>query len=111
MTAQARPVPTFALYGLLWAPYLAAMPVLCDAAGGPGRLGAILLAGGLATLPAMFATGRLLGRFGLRLGRAAVAGVHRPGPAAGPGRDGRPGRPAGAAAGRRRAVRRRHGRL
>ena len=73
MTA-ARPVPTFALYGLLWAPYLAAMPVLYDAAGGPGRLGTVLLAGGLATLPAMFATGRLLGRFGLRLGRAAVVG-------------------------------------
>ncbi|MGM1060228.1 MFS transporter [Saccharothrix sp. Mg75] len=55
----------FAGYGALWGPYLALLPEIKRVTGaGDADLGAALLVGALAAMPAMAAVGRLLDRFG-----------------------------------------------
>ncbi|MFE5504760.1 MFS transporter [Amycolatopsis japonica] len=65
----------FAAYGALWGPYLSMLPDVRNATGaGEAQLGAALLIGALAAMPAMFAIGRLLDRFGRPVAVSTFAG-------------------------------------
>jgi MFS family permease len=63
----------FAGYGVLWGPYLANLPDVRRAAGADeATLGAALLVGGIATVPAILLAGRLLDRSGRPAALAAM---------------------------------------
>ena len=65
----------FTAYGALWGPYLSMLPDVRHATGaGEAQLGAALLIGALAAMPAMFAIGKLLDRFGRPVAVATLAG-------------------------------------
>ncbi|HET6291695.1 MAG TPA: MFS transporter, partial [Amycolatopsis sp.] len=65
----------FTAYGALWGPYLSMLPDVRHATGaGEAQLGAALLIGALAAMPAMFALGKLLDRFGRPVVVATFAG-------------------------------------
>lgn len=65
----------FGIYGALWGPYLSMLPEIRQTTGAAeGLLGAALLAGALAAMPAMFVVGRLLDRFGRPVAVATMAG-------------------------------------
>jgi len=64
----------FAAYGGLWGSYLASIPdILAACAATTGDLTTAMLAGALASVPAMYATGRLLDRRGPRAAPHLVA--------------------------------------
>ena len=75
----ARPRPgivflVFAAYGGLWGSYLASIPdILAACAATTGELTTAMLAGALASVPAMYATGRMLDRRGPRAAPHPVA--------------------------------------
>ena len=75
----------FAAYGALWGPYLAAnLPDVRRATGADdATLGAALLVGAVAAVPAMLAAGRLLDRFGrpVAVGTLGLFAVAAPAPA------------------------------
>ncbi|RZQ61111.1 MFS transporter [Amycolatopsis suaedae] len=64
----------FAIYGALWGPYMAMLPEVRRATGATeAELGAALLVGALAAMPAMVVVGRLLDRFGRPVAVATVS--------------------------------------
>ncbi len=63
----------FAAYGALWGPYLSMLPEVQRSTGAsPAQLGTALLIGALAAMPAMFAVGKLLDRFGRPVAVATI---------------------------------------
>ncbi|HEX6355551.1 MFS transporter [Actinophytocola sp.] len=64
----------FAVYGTLWGTYLASIPdILVASAASTGQLTAVMAAGAVASIPAMFAVGRFVDRRGPRIAVGAVA--------------------------------------